>query len=55
MAQAELRKQYEFNSLDAIKLFGKNYANRLFPKFASGKKKAEEEVVEEKEAPISKE
>lgn len=46
MAQAELRQQYEFNSLDAIKLFGKNYANRLFPKLSNGKKKVEEQVEE---------
>ncbi|WP_282015601.1 hypothetical protein [Marinifilum flexuosum] len=55
LAQAELRKQYEFNSLDAIKLFGKSYANRLFPKFTSRKKKVEEEMVEETEAPIGEE
>lgn len=55
LAQAELRKQYEFNSLDAIKLFGKSYANRLFPKFTNGKKKVEEEVVEETDAAIGEE
>uniref|UniRef100_UPI0035658F44 hypothetical protein n=1 Tax=Ancylomarina sp. TaxID=1970196 RepID=UPI0035658F44 len=47
MLQAELRKQYEFNYLDATKLFGKNYANRLFPKLAIKKKKLVEEVAVE--------
>jgi hypothetical protein len=47
MIQAELRKQYEFNYLDATKLFGKNFANRLFPKFTGKKKKQVEEVVVE--------
>jgi hypothetical protein len=55
MAQAELRKQYEFNSLDATKLFGKAYANRLFPKFTNNKKKVEVEVKVETEAPIGEE
>ncbi|RUT73598.1 hypothetical protein [Ancylomarina longa] len=43
LAQLELRKQYEFNYLDAAKLFGKKYADRLFPKSVS-KAKAEPEV-----------
>jgi hypothetical protein len=38
LAQAELRKQYEFNFLDAVKLFGKTFANRLFPKSQVRKK-----------------
>lgn len=41
-AQAELRKQYEFNFHDAAKLFGKKYADRLFPKVSSSSKKAED-------------
>jgi len=41
VAQANLRKQYEFNYLDAIKMFGKTFANRLFPQTVS-KKKIEE-------------
>lgn len=44
VAQANLRKQYEFNYLDAIKMFGKTFANRLFPQTVS-KKKIEEEVA----------
>ncbi len=47
MAQADLRKQYEFNYLDAIKMFGKNYANRLFPKASSKKQEIITEVLEE--------
>ncbi|PKQ66261.1 hypothetical protein BZG01_11755 [Labilibaculum manganireducens] len=50
LAQAALRKQYEFNYLDAVKLLGKNHANRLFPKPSGGKKKVAEEVVNEAEA-----
>ena len=41
--QAELRKQYEFNYHDAAKMFGKKYADRLFPKSAH-KAKAKEEA-----------
>jgi hypothetical protein len=44
IAQANLRKQYEFNYLDAIKMFGKKFANRLFPQTVS-KKKLEEELA----------
>ena len=44
VAQANLRRQYEFNYLDAIKMFGKTFANRLFPKTVS-KKKIEEELA----------
>ncbi|PXY00888.1 hypothetical protein DF185_13400 [Marinifilum breve] len=55
LAQYELQKQYEFNTLDATKLFGKNYANRLFPKLTNGKKKEAEEVVEEIESPVNEE
>jgi len=47
LAQAELRKQYEFNYLDAVKLFGKNYANRLFPKGNTRKKEEVKEAVTE--------
>lgn len=50
LAQVALREQYEFNYLDAVKLFGKNHANRLFPKLSNGKKKAIEEVAGEAEA-----
>jgi hypothetical protein len=32
MAKAALRRQYEHNYLDAVKQFGKRYAERLFPK-----------------------
>lgn len=47
VAQANLRKQYEFNYLDAIKMFGKTFANRLFPKTVSRKKiEAEVDAVE---------
>jgi hypothetical protein len=44
MAQEGVIRQYEFNFLDASKLFGKRYANRLFPKTPKPKK---EELVEE--------
>ena len=44
LAQADLRKQYEFNYLDAVKLFGRKYADRLFPRTVS-KAKVEEEVA----------
>lgn len=44
IAQANLRKQYEFNYFDAIKMFGKIFANRLFPQTVS-KKKLEEELT----------
>jgi len=44
VAQANLRKQYEFNYLDAIKMFGKTFANRLFPQTVS-KKKVEAELA----------
>lgn len=47
MAQRELREQYEFNYFDAAKLFGKNHANRLFPKFTSSKKRLVVEVTVE--------
>ncbi|MCT4603806.1 MAG: hypothetical protein N4A59_13025 [Marinifilum sp.] len=46
LAQADLRKQYEYNYHDAVKLFGKKFADRLFPKTAP-KPKIEEEVTEE--------
>jgi len=42
IAQANLRRQYEFNYLDAIKMFGKTFANRLFPQTVSKKKIVEE-------------
>jgi len=45
LAQAELRKQYEYNYLDAAKMFGKKFADRLFPKTAS-KAKVEDAVSE---------
>ncbi len=44
MAQEGVIRQYEFNFLDATKLFGKLYANRLFPKTPKPKK---EELVTE--------
>ena len=44
VVQANLRRQYEFNYLDAIKMFGKTFANRLFPKTVS-RKKLEAEVA----------
>ena len=47
IAQADLRKQYEFNYLDAVKIFGKSFANRLFPKAASKKKEVIVEAVPE--------
>lgn len=43
-AQDDVIKQYEFNYLDAAKLFGKKYTNRLFPKAPKYKKK---ELTEE--------
>ena len=47
IAQANLRKQYEHNYLDAIKMFGKTFANRLFPQTVSRKKIEEvEETVD---------
>ncbi|WP_421920614.1 hypothetical protein [Marinifilum sp.] len=48
-AQAELRKQYEFNFHDAAKMFGKKYADRLFPKTATKVKKEENEMLEAKQ------
>ncbi|MCY1633070.1 hypothetical protein [Marinifilum sp. D737] len=45
VAQANLRKQYQHNYLDATKMFGKTFANRLFPQTAT-KKKIEEAVEE---------
>jgi len=45
IAQADLRKQYEFNYFDAAKLFGKSYANRLFPKIGNRKKKEQDEMT----------
>ena len=47
LAKTELCKQYEFNYLDAIKLFGKTHANRLFPKSVSSKKIVEQMIVTE--------
>ncbi|WP_282126464.1 hypothetical protein [Marinifilum flexuosum] len=47
LAQADLRQQYEYNYLDATKLFGKKFADRLFPKTAPKPKEVEEEVTEE--------
>ncbi|WP_321295709.1 hypothetical protein [Marinifilum fragile] len=47
LAQVDLRKQYEYNYHDAVKLFGKKFADRLFPKTASKPKEVEEEVTEE--------
>lgn len=48
LAQAELRMQYEHNFLDAVKVFGKKFANRLFPKSMPRAKKEETETpVEE--------
>ncbi|WP_320017780.1 hypothetical protein [Labilibaculum manganireducens] len=43
--KAELRKQYEFNYHDAAKMFGKKYADRLFPKTAAKSKVKEEAVL----------
>ena len=37
-AQDDVIRQYEFNFLDATKLLGKKYANRLFPKTPKPKK-----------------
>jgi hypothetical protein len=48
VAQANLRKQYEHNYLDATKMFGKTFANRLFPQTTS--KKKIEEIEEASEA-----
>ncbi|WP_153244843.1 hypothetical protein [Labilibaculum antarcticum] len=47
MAQADLRKQYEFNYLDAVKIFGKSFSVRLFPKAISKKKEVIAEAVPE--------
>lgn len=47
LAKTELCQQYEFNYLDAIKLFGKTHANRLFPKSVSSKKIEEPVTVTE--------
>ena len=44
VAQANLRKRYEFNYLDAIKMFGKTFANRLFPQTVY-RKKIDDEVA----------
>lgn len=44
MAKDDLVRQYEYNYHDAAKLFGKKYANRLFPKTSKTKK---EEPIEE--------
>ncbi|MCZ4694092.1 hypothetical protein DWB61_02680 [Ancylomarina euxinus] len=47
-AKDDVIRQYEFNYLDAAKLFGKKYANRLFPKTPKSKKEElPEEVITE--------
>ncbi len=46
MAQEDVVRQYEFNYLDAAKLFGKKYANRLFPKTPRIKKEELAEIIE---------
>jgi len=45
MAKDDLVRQYEFNFHDAAKLFGKKFANRLFPKTPRTKKEVPTEVV----------
>lgn len=47
IAKAELRKQYEHNYLDAVKLFGKRFAQRLFPKLGKSKNSSEEQITPE--------
>ena len=49
IAQADLRRQYEFNYLDIAKEFGKSYANRFFPSFRSSPKITPEEDIQEPE------
>jgi hypothetical protein len=45
MAQDDVVRQYEFNYLDAAKLFGKKYTNRLFPKTPRTKKEEPAEAT----------
>jgi hypothetical protein len=47
MAKAALRRQYEHNYLDAVKQFGKRYAERLFPKTGRTRPTVETEVTPE--------
>jgi len=42
IAQANLRRQFEFNYYDAMRLFGKNFAQRLFPVFITPENREEE-------------
>ena len=49
IAQADLRRQYEFNYLDIVKEFGKRFANRFFPVISSAPKITPEEETEEPE------
>ncbi len=39
IAKSNLRRQYEFNYYDSIKLFGKNFAERLFPVISTSSRK----------------
>jgi len=47
IAKAELRQQYEHNYLDAVKLFGKRFAQRLFPKLNKSKHTVDEQIIPE--------
>ncbi len=47
LAKADLRRQYEHNYLDAVKLFGKRFAQRLFPKVTKSRP-----VIEDPEAAV---
>jgi len=47
IAKAELRQQYEHNYLDAVKLFGKRFAQRLFPKLTKSKPAVDEQTTPE--------
>ena len=49
IAQADLRRQYEFNYLDIAKDYGKRYANRFFPAISSASKISPDEEAEELE------
>ncbi len=50
IAKSNLAKQYEFNYLDSVKMFGKSFANRLFPVIHSSRKnqagKKEKEITQ---------
>jgi hypothetical protein len=47
IAKSNLNRQYEFNYLDAVKKFGKSFANRLFPVIHSSSRNRVDETNDE--------